>query len=463
VFVDRQEELDDIRELAERGAPGLVVLRGRRRIGKSHLLREALPGQRVLSFQADEQDEAGQLALLAREAARLLPGSPPLTFADWEAAMTFLQAQAQEEPLAVILDEFQYLCASQPALPSIVQRHWDTWDRDGVPVCLVLAGSALSFMEGLLDHGAPLFGRASYRPFLIPLDYRDAAAFAPANVSPANLIRRYGVIGGTPQYQVWAGARPLRRAIREAVLRKGSPLYEEPLQLLRGEESIRDPRTYFATLRAIADGQTRTGEIANSIQLDTSRTTKLLERLTELGYVELREPLAAGRQRARAIWRIADPYFRFWFRYVFRNRSRHERELVDEVAREIDTDLDVYMGWEFEEVCRMWLSRYSPLRGEIETIGSWWSRRADAEIDVVAMRGQDYVFIGSCKWTNEIRGSELDRLYENRALLGNRAAQARFGLFSRNGFSARVEQRAVDENVLLISASKLFANEAPGY
>ena len=460
-FINRARELAELRRLARGDGPALVVLRGRRRIGKSRLLHEAIPTERLVSFQADEQDESGHLELLARESARLLPRTPPLAFADWDAALAFFGSQASDGPIVVVLDEFQYLCSAQPALPSMIQRHWDAWDARGTPVCLVLAGSALSFMQGLLDHGAPLFGRATYRPLLLPLDYRDASEFAPAGTSSANLLRRYALLGGTPQYQVWAGPRSVSRLLRDAILTKGQPLYEEPLQLLRGEQAIRDPRTYFGMLRAVAESKNRTGEIASAVGLDSSQTTKFLNRLTELGYIELREPLAAGREAARAIWRIADPYFRFWFRYVFRNRSRLERELVHEVQKEIEADLETYMGWEFEEACRAWVARYSTVGADSTAVGSWWSRRGDAEIDVVAMRGHAYTLVGSCKWTARVDERVLDQLYGHRALLGGRAARARLVLFARDGFAAALDERAQAEDVALVTAETLFSGDVP--
>lgn len=461
VFVDRDRELAQLRELAFAAAPSLIVVRGRRRIGKSALLREAMPSGRVVSFQADEQDERTQLDLLAREAARLLPGQPPLAFDDWDAALSFLGAQAEEAPLVVILDEFQYACASQPALPSIIQRHWDTWDGAGRSITLVLSGSALTFMDGLLAHGAPLYGRATYRPLLLPLTFRDAAEFAPGNASEVSLIRRFGVLGGTPQYQVWGGARTLPRILRDTILAKGAPLYEEPLQLLRGETDLREPRPYFSILRALAAGKTRTGEIASGVGLDTSPTSRLLDRLVELGYVESREPLAPSRKQARAIWRISDPFFRFWFRYVFPNRSRLERERIAEVLAEIEQDLDSYMGCTFEEVCREWVGRYSQLGSTSDRVGSWWSRKGDAEIDVVAMQGRDYVLLGSCKWSSRVGEGALNQLYEHRVLLGRRAAQARLAVFSRDRFTSELVTRAAAEDVHLVTAADLFAPVPP--
>ncbi|MBA2463312.1 MAG: ATP-binding protein [Actinobacteria bacterium] len=455
VFVNRLQEVHRLRDLVAARRPALVVLRGRRRVGKSALLHEAIPHGRVVSYQADEQDVEAQLRLLAREAAALLPGSPPLAFSDWDWALEFFGRAAADDPLVVILDEFQFLCSAETALPSIVQRHWDRWDRDGVPLVLVLAGSALSFMDGLLDHGAPLFGRATYRPLLLPLDYRDATELGPGRATPSEQVVRYAVLGGTPQYQLWAGRRRTANVIRDAILTKGAPLYEEPLQLLRAEDELREPRGYFSVLRALGAGRTRTGEIASAVGRDTSATSRLLERLAELGYAELREPLQPSGPRARGIWQIADPYFRFWFRYVFPNRSRLERGRVAEVYREIDADLDTYTGVVFEEVCRAWLARYSEAGQDADAVGSWWSRRADAEIDVVAMRSRDYRFLGACKWSTRVGADVLERLHAHRALLGSRAAQAELAVFGR-GFTERARERAAREHVRLVGIDELF-------
>ncbi len=354
-LVNRERELALLREQRD-SAPSLVVVRGRRRIGKTFLLAHAFPGERVISYQADEQPRSVQLAAFAAEAARLLPGAPPLSFDSWDGALDFLGSQADERPLVVIIDELQYACLSEPALPSIIQRHWDGWDRRGTHICLVLSGSALSFMEGLLSQDAPLHGRATYRPTIEPLDYRDARELAPARSSPEQLIERYAVIGGTPQYQVWAGHRSLEQVVREGILRTGAPLHEEPLTLVREEHGIRDPRRYFGVLSAIASGRTRNAQIGSLLELPSSNVAVVLERLASLGYIEERTPVAPGARRRRGFWRLRDPFFNFWFRRVQPNRSRLDREeAIEAVWEQIAADLDTYVGRIFEDLCRSWL------------------------------------------------------------------------------------------------------------
>jgi AAA+ ATPase superfamily predicted ATPase len=456
-LIDREAERA-LLEAARTHPPSLVVLTGRRRVGKSFLLASVLSGERVVSFQAEEQGERGQLDLLAREIARVLPGQPPLLLSDWTDALAFLEREAiARGPLVVVLDEFQYLCAAQPALPSAIQRAWDRWQRERIPIVLVLSGSALSFMEGLLTHSAPLYGRATQRPFLTPLDYRDAARFV-RSTSPETLLRRYAVLGGTPQYQVWAGDRSLERVVRDAILTKGQPLYEDPLHLLREGEGIRDPGTYVAILRAIATGATQYNEIATRAGLASGNLSSRLSRLEGLGYVATWKPLAPGGRERRASYRIADPYFRCFFRYVFPNRSRLDRGRAAEVAVEVLADLDNLMGRTFEDCCRTWVGRYADEAtvGRSEELGSWWSRDGQVEIDVVGVAKGRCSFLGSCKWARTVGVQVLDELHEAQAALGGKAASARLAVFARSGFDAALRRRAADEGVLLVTAAELF-------
>ena len=455
-LIDRERELARLRE-AIRLPPQLVVLRGRRRIGKSFLLTHALGRSRGVYFQADEQNERSHLDLLAREVARLLGPRVPLRFDSWEEALETIGELAEEEPLTVVLDEFQWLKAAQPSLDSIVQRHWDRWQRQGTPVTLVLSGSALRLMEGLLGAGAPLYGRADYRPLLGPLDYRDASRFASERLSAEQKLRRYAVLGGTPQYQVWAGKGKLSRLIAERVLGRGESLYEEPLHLLREEQEIRDPATYFAVVRAIAAGRTRVGEISSATGIPTPNLAKMLGRLETLGYLEARAPLSTkGPEPKRTSYRLSDPFFRFWFRFVFPNRSLLERGRGKDVLRIVERDLDGFVGPVFEDCCREWVGRHGgDALPASQQLGSWWSRDGRVEVDVVGVSRGRYDLLGSCKWSRAAPASALGQLLAHREALP-KAGSARLAIFAR-GFSAELKRRAPEEGVALIGIDRLFA------
>jgi hypothetical protein len=455
-MIDRDLELARLRE-AIAHPPQLVILRGRRRVGKSFLLTHALARERGVFFQADEQDERSHLDMLAREVARLLGPRVPLRFESWDEALETVGELAREQPLTIVLDEFQWLLAAQPSLESIVQRHWDGWQRNRVPVTLVLSGSALRLMEELLAPGAPLFGRADYRPLLEPLDFRDASRFASARLSAEAKLRRHAVLGGTPQYQVWAGRGALSEAIARRILSRGESLYEEPLHLLREEQAIRDPGTYFAIVREVAAGRTTVSEISNGTQVPVPNLTKMLRRLVELGYLEARAPLSTqGPEARRSSYRLADPFFRFWFRFVFPNRSLLERGRVKEVLRIVERDMDAYMGLAFKDCCREWVGRFAG--GALpasQQLGSWWSRDGQTEVDIVGTSRGRYDLLASCKWSKSAPPAALEQLLEQRDALP-RGGGARLAVFAR-GFSKALRQRAEEEDTALIGIEQLFA------
>jgi uncharacterized protein len=208
----------------------------------------------------------------------------------------------------------------------------------------------------------------------------------------------------------------------------------------------------------IAGGATRHNEIATKASRSTADVSDKLDRLRALGYVRIREPLGPAESAARATYELADPFFRFWFRYVFPRRSRLERGRVDEVYAEIDRDLDTFMGAAFEECCRAWLGGYAGASrvGELDEIGSWMSRDGRTEIDVVGVRRGRYTFLGSCKWRRTADVDVLDDLLSARDGMG-KAGRARLAIFARESFSARLRERAADEDVMLVSAADLFA------
>jgi AAA+ ATPase superfamily predicted ATPase len=455
-MVDREREQQ---QLAAAGGnpPSLVFVIGRRRVGKSFLLTRTFDAERTVYFQGDEQGERQHLDLLAAEAGRRLLGTPALQFGTWDDAFEFFGTQAARDALTLILDEFQWLKVAQGALDSILQRHWDRWDRDGVPITVVLSGSALTMMERLLEDKAPLYGRAKTRMRLEPLDYRDAAAFAD-DQEPEQMLRRWAVVGGTPQYQLWAGPGDVHQVIRERILAKDAPLYDDPRHLLREGEGMRDPGTYLAMLRAIAGGATQHNAIAQKSGVPTGNLVRRLDRLEDLGYIERVFPLAWNGKEKRTVYQISDPYFRFWFRYVAGNRSRLEAGRVDEVAAEIDEDLDNLMGWAFEQVCRRWARTYADDGdvGSPRDVGTWWSRDGQTEIDVVGVDGKRYVLLGSCKWRRIADTDVLVRLQEHQDVLGGKAARAKLVVFAREGFTEQLERQAAEEGVTLVNGARLF-------
>jgi AAA+ ATPase superfamily predicted ATPase len=412
-----------------------------------------------VSYQAEVNPRALQLESFAAECRRLIAGTPELRFGDWDDALAFVEAQAREHgPLTVVIDEFQRVAAEDASIESKIQRAWDRWDHQSVPVALVLSGSALSFMAGLFQGGKPIHGRSVLRPLLQPLSYRDIGAFGPGGLTPIELVERFSVLGGTPQYLRWAGPRPLAEVIEDVLLSPDAPLYDDPEHLIREEENIRNPGPYFGIMEAIARGYTDPTSIGGKLQISSQLATNFLNRLAELEYVAKVEPLEPGHSgSARAYWKISDPYFRLWFGYVFPNRSRLARGRIKEVARELARASSQITSLVFEDVCREWIGRYSELGADADDVGSWWSRRSYSEIDVVALNRRGYSVLGSCKWRSKPVGpAVLDDLHAARSSLGPKAAQARLAIFSKSGFKPELSLRAEHEGVVLVEVAALF-------
>lgn len=267
------------------------------------------------------------------------------------------------------------------------------------------------------------------------------------------------MLGGTPQYQEWAGSVPFATALRDRVLSKGEPLYEEPLELIRGEDEIREPGNYFEIMRAIAQGATRVVEIESRTKISSSPLLRTrLKNLQRLGYVEEARTLGGT---GTVSWQIADPFFAFWFRYVFPNRSRLSQGRVEEVAEDVLADFDNYMGRAFERICLQWVSRYADFEElrRAERIGSYWTRTHDVEVDLVAATRGRFLALGSCKWSKQADAHALDDLLESRERI-REARGARLFMFAR-GFHPALVKRAAEYDVQLIGADRLFG-DGPG-
>jgi hypothetical protein len=265
-------------------------------------------------------------------------------------------------------------------------------------------------------------------------------------------------LGGTAQYQVWAGQASIREILKRRILTKDEPLFEEPLQLIRGESAIREPGNYYELLRAIARGATQFNEILHQSRISSGQLLSgRLDRLAKLRYIEERRPLGGN---GSASWSVSDPFFRFWFRYVYPNRSRLQRGRVDEVCEAILADIDNHMGGVFEQVCRDWAGCYSsdPPLAEAQDIGAYWTRTHDVEVDLVARGRQGILAVGSCKWSSRADTHDLDRMIELRGRIRGAGAAALY-VFARD-FHPSLTERAKRDGVRLVSADDLFVARA---
>jgi len=452
-FVDRGEELRFLESAWRSDRAELIVLTGRRRIGKTSLLREFASKRPACHYVATRLPESQQLAELGRAVGEV--ADEPLLarggFADWEQVFDFLARPGQR--LAFVLDEFPYLVEANPALSSLWQRAWDQrLSRTGVFV--VLCGSSIAMMEReVLGHAAPLYGRRTGQLELGPLGFGDAQAFL-AGYGFDDRVRTYAVTGGVPYYLLLFDDRqPVTDNIEQRVLALGAALRDEVEFLLRQE--LREPRVYFGILLAMAQGKRKPAEIANATGLSSAALSKYLSVLQGLGIVEREVPVTQPRpdKSKMGLYRIREPFVRFWFRFVLPQRGLLETGRIRPVVGAIAGELDVLASSTYEDICRDEVRR--GLLDEATghrwlRCGRWWDRTAELDLVAIDEAGGAALF-GECKFSRRPVG--LDVLRGLEAAAGRvplEAGRRLLALFSRSGFSQAVRRAAGERDDLVL-------------
>lgn len=444
MFVNRTSELALLEKYYASNKAELFVLYGRRRVGKTELLINFCSDKPNVFFVADQSHEQIQRANFSQVINDTLFG-PDLgrsIFPTWDDLFTTLARQTQSKRLIVVIDEFPYLVAAYPPLPSILQRIWDLTLKNS-QIMLVLNGSYIGMMEKtVLDYRAPLYGRRTAQYLLEPLEFLDAQKFF-LSYTPDDRLKTYAVYGGTPAYlRTIEPENSLELNIHSGILERGSFLYDEVRFILQQE--LREPRNYFAILQAIASGNTRQNEIKQATGLEN--IFPYLDTLQQLHLIERKVPVTESQphKSRRGIYRLRDNFLRFWFRFVLPNYSQLERgakELVYQAA--ILPELDRFTSVIFEQVCQQYFWRLG-LRGQLpftpRSIGSWW--RPNEEIDLVALGDKEMMLV-ECKWSKKSVGTDILKDLEDRSrhvLQESGLQKGIFALCSRSGFTDQLRK-----------------------
>jgi AAA+ ATPase superfamily predicted ATPase len=466
-FFDRESELGQLEASWGTRGTQLVTLWGRRRVGKSALLSRFAadkPAIYLYGTRMAERDVLDGLTLQVADAFddAYLRAAP---FPSWQVALDYLTERARTRRLLIVLDEFPYLCEVTPGLDTIVQAWWDRVHVTG-DLMLVLAGSAFSFMEGLVGARGALHGRRTGQVEVNPFDYRDAARFFP-HLNPPDRVRAYACFGGIPAYlTAWTPGSSLADMIQDTILRPGHFLFREGEELLRTE--FHQEALYASILRAAALGQHRPSYIAQAVGRRSA--DEIFDHLRRLQALQLlrREVPETERQRARTqrvLYRLADPYLRFWFHYVSPFRSLLQLGRAPDVwEREIAPTLDEFVArTTWEEVCLQYLWRRlagGQLPASVAQLGRWWDSKE--EIDLVGLWRGQATLVGECKWTSgPVDGRVLANL-QRKAQLLPLVERPLWVLASRTGFDRGIRERAQHGDLLLIEPSDLYAEALTG-
>lgn len=454
-FYDRHGELNALETAFESPGHEFYVVYGRRRVGKTELLKEFCAGRSHLYFLAAQEAESRQREKFTEQVADRFDERVP-RIDDWDEAFDYLGDMLADEQVVVVIDEFPYLIAENDSLPSYLQSFVDERLRE-TDSMLVLCGSSVSTMESdVLGHESPLYGRRTGQIDLQPFTFQQAREAITYEM--ADTIRSYAVTGGTPLYlTLFDYERPLAENIRTHILSPTARLYNEPEFLLRTE--LRNPARYMSILEAVAMGHTTPNEISGATGIDAGPLSKYLQTLRRLRLIDREVPVtASGTKSKRSRYAVADEFLRFWYRFVEPNRSSIEEAPDVVFSGTIEPALPDHVATTFEAVCReaIWEAiRRSDLEPYSE-VGRWWY--GEHEIDIVGLApDDDRILLAECKWTADPVGyglAEALRTKTEHVRWGSDERDERFALFSKSGFVDGLEDE-LDDGWMLVDIDEL--------
>ena len=417
-FVNRISEQNRLKKALNRQTASLVVIYGRRRCGKSRLIKQVLNADDCY-FMADQSEATQQRALLAKTVSAIVESFDKVIYPDWNTFFETLNLRLNKK-ITLCLDEFPYLVKSAPELPSIIQRLFDNKER--LNFNLILCGSSQQLMHGLVfDSAVPLFGRADEIMKIKPMPVRYLQEVL--KTSAVETIEEYSVWGGIPRYwELRLTEKSLFDAIDSHLLHSHGTLYDEPLRLFL--DDMRDTVHSFTILSLIAGGCHRVSEIATRLEKPATHLSAPLEKLLMLGYIERSIPFGENQKNSKkSLYKIADPFLNFYFRFVVPNRSFIEIGRTDAVTQQIRNQFAGYVSWHWEKICREAVP-FLEINGiQFNTASAYWGtpvKNKPVEIDVVA-ESQDgsYLLVGECKWQDKAINTQtlFAELEEKSALL----------------------------------------------
>ncbi len=405
-FVDRIEESKRLEQVLNAAKPTFTVVYGRRRLGKSTLITRTL-GKSDVYYLADQTDANLQREVLAKMiASTIIPGFDKVIYPDWNVFLDTLNDRASQK-FTLCIDEFPYLVGSSPDLPSILQNKLDS---KRLKFNLIICGSSQQLMYGLvLDASSPLYGRADAILKIAPI--KVPYIMEALGVSALDAVEEYAVWGGVPRYwELREGYTNLREAIEANLLSVNGTLYEEPLKLFK--DDIKDIVKTSTIMSYVGAGAHRLSEIAGRSGEIATNLSRPLAKLILLDYLTKEIPFGENEKNSKkSLYKIADPFMDFYFRFIIPNRSFIELGRIQPILATLDSQFSGYVGEYWEKLCRETVSGNEIDGITYDIARRWWgsvSRDERIELDVVAESfDKKYLLVGECKWTN---GEDSDRL-----------------------------------------------------
>ncbi len=460
MFIAREKELNVLEDLYEDNKFEIVILTGRKRIGKSTLLSKFMKDKPGIFFNAVEGNETLNLELLSGAIAEFEGFENSLSFSSYLETLENLFKFSLNEHFVFVIDEYPYLATAYKPISSLLQMLIDKY-KDRSKMMLILSGSSISFMEKeVVAYKAPLFGRKTAQLKLEPLSFKESLAYF-NNTNNRDKVTFYAIYGGTPYYlsQIDPEAS-VKENVKRTFLNGSSFLSEEPRNLLKQEVS--ELSSYYSVLAAIAGGATKLSEIASKVKLNSSSCAKITKNLIGLGLVFKEHPYGEKTNK-RTLYKLNDNIFKFWFRFIPSNLPLITRELPEKAFDRIEPFLNEYVGPIFEDIAKEYLWKLlardkAPI--SFYSLGRWWGTdpktKSQVEIDIVGEADKENALFAEVKWTGEKVGVKvLKDLIEKSRLFPHLIKH--YYVFSKSGFTPEAIDLASEvPNVHLVTLEEMI-------
>lgn len=468
MFIGREYELSEMNKAYQKSEFQFLIFYGRRRVGKTRLIREFTKDKTVIYHMAIESNSTRNLELLSASIWNvLMPGQGGFpAFSSYHEAFDQIVQIARRQKIVFVIDEYPYLASAERSISSLLQSYIDDQFSE-TNMMLILCGSSMSFMEHqVLGYQSPLYGRRTGQFKILPMDYITSARFVPAYTAEEKAIV-YGFTGGIPKYlELVDDSLTLKENIIELFLKPNGYLHEEPYNLLQQE--LREPANYNAAIEAIATGSSRLNEIATRTHMETANLSACLRTLISLGIIKKETAITDESNKKKTLYVLADHMFSFWYRYIpanmFMIASEDFEALYDDC---IKPTLSSFMGYIFEEMCKQYMqqqNRLGNLPFKIQKMGRWWGNssvhKREMELDIFGINDTEKKAIfGECKFRTEPIGQEiLDKLVDQ-AQIFRQYPTKYYILFSKAGFKENVRAAELEVSCKLISLEDMYRNE----
>ncbi len=435
-FINRKNELKILNNLRKEKGSQLAIIYGRRRVGKTELIKEFLKKNKGIYYLSDKRTHKDQLQEFARVVGNFFKDDflQKKGFESWIEAFEYIQKKGKREKFVVVIDEYPYLAETDPSTSSVFQKIWDEYIKD-TNVFLILCGSSISMMESeLLSYKAPLYGRSTCQLLIEPMDFQESWKFFPKK-SFSEFLSYYSVTGGMPTYmKSFSKYATVLKAIEDLCWDKNGLFYNAVPIILKQE--LRTPNNYFAILSAIAQGKTRLGEISTTTQIEYSKVNKYIKTLQKLQLVQREVPITEEKphKSKKGVYVLKDNFIRFWFEYVFAFSSDLEIRNFKQAKEKFKKHFNILESITYEQVAREDLQKSFSL----ERVGRFWNK--DVEIDGVGFKEKSLYFM-EAKWSgSKLNLRELNKLREKSKFVDFKKKERSgvFVLYSKSGFTKDV-------------------------